>query len=258
MAYTSWGTRKALGRRYSWDPAMLMEQERLEREYGLIPGREARGMQASEFAQTLAEREKERKQAAVSGMVGTAGNVLTTGAMLRAYTMEKGKPFFGEWGTKTTPGGTPIGPYQAALYEPGAPIGSESALGGMGTAGTTQVSGATLASQGLAEYGGQAISAYEAGGGGMGVGGAGAGMGMYAWPALAGYAGAKYGPLKHISGEMAFLGMGGEKEKRVGGGALRGAGAGAIVGTMIMPGVGTVVGTVIGAVVGGLTELFGW
>ena len=94
MAYTSFGTRKALGRRYGIDPAILLEMERLQQQYALAPGREARGMQASQFAQSLAQNESQfnqnlamqkeaNEQAGKSGMVGTLGNVATTGMLIK-------------------------------------------------------------------------------------------------------------------------------------------------------------------------------
>lgn len=106
MAYTSFGTRRALGRRYSIDPALLLELERLNQQYALAPGREARGMQAQQFQQSLAQNEsqfnknlafqnEQLKQQGKASMVGTVGNVLTTGALLRGMTKEKGESFFG-------------------------------------------------------------------------------------------------------------------------------------------------------------------
>lgn len=107
---TSWGTRRALGRRYSTDPALLMELERLEKEYGLIPGREARALQSSQFdksmeqqqqqfASNMAQRQKEYDETMsanrTAGMLGTGMNALTTAGILRAATMDKGEPFFG-------------------------------------------------------------------------------------------------------------------------------------------------------------------
>ena len=47
--------RKALGRRYGVDPALLMEMDRLNRQYALAPGREARGIQAAQFASAQAQ-----------------------------------------------------------------------------------------------------------------------------------------------------------------------------------------------------------
>ena len=107
---TSWGQRKALGKRYSIDPALLYELEKLQQQYALAPGREARGMQAAQYAESMAfsreqadlnraEREEANKQAAKSGMMGTAGNLLTTAATLRAITKKPGDPFFGKWGS---------------------------------------------------------------------------------------------------------------------------------------------------------------
>lgn len=92
-SYTSWGTRKALGRRYAVDPAQLLEEERLRREYDLAPGREARGLQASQFDRQMAfnreQADLNRAGSEKAGMIGTLGNVATTGMMLR--TMYGGK-----------------------------------------------------------------------------------------------------------------------------------------------------------------------
>ena len=72
----------------------------------------------------------------------------------------------------------------------------------------------------------------------------------------AGALGAKYGPFKKESGEVATFGMGGEKEKKIAGGALRGAGAGAVAGAALTSwsGPGAIVGTIVGAVAGGLAS----
>lgn len=111
---TSFGTRKALGRRYSVDPALILEQERLQNEYSLIPNREARATQERQFGQTMAfnaeqaalnraERQDANEQSGTASMIGSVGNIATTAAMLRAATMAKGEPFFGGLlgGTKT-------------------------------------------------------------------------------------------------------------------------------------------------------------
>ena len=123
MAYTSFKTRKALGKRYGTDPALLLEMERLNRQYQLAPGREARGMQAAQFASSQAQQagqfteslaqqtaarvqgasqfdesmafnteqarlnraaqDEANKQAGKSSMVGTVGNLATTGMMMK-------------------------------------------------------------------------------------------------------------------------------------------------------------------------------
>lgn len=99
MASTSWGQRKALGRRYGTDPALMMELERLEKDYGLIPGREARALQASQFDRSLAQNKEQfdeaQDAARTAGILGTGMNALTTAGILRAATMDKGEPFFG-------------------------------------------------------------------------------------------------------------------------------------------------------------------
>ncbi len=129
MPYVSWGTRKALGRRYSVDPAIELERQRLEQEYALQPGREARGIQVSQFGQELGFRKSEaelnRSTAEKSGMIQTGMGAITNAAMIRALTMGKGQPFFGNWGAA-------------------APVTAPTA--GMGTAGTglTYTGGATM------------------------------------------------------------------------------------------------------------------
>ena len=82
MAYVSFKTRKALGRRYGVDPALLLESERLQAEYSLAPGREARALQESQFARGMELQREGMKGAERGGMVGTAGNLLTTGLMI--------------------------------------------------------------------------------------------------------------------------------------------------------------------------------
>lgn len=97
---TSWGTRKALGRRYGQDPALLMEVERLQREYDLAPGREARAVQASQFDRSLAQQqsqfEENQSNAKAAGITGTIANLGTTGLMMRGLTKGKDEPFFGK------------------------------------------------------------------------------------------------------------------------------------------------------------------
>lgn len=103
---TSWGTRKALGRRYGQDPALLMELERLEREYALAPGREARRLQAEQFAESINQQNLSRAQnqaqfdaaqsgQKVAGITGTLANLGATGAIVRGMTKAPGEPFFG-------------------------------------------------------------------------------------------------------------------------------------------------------------------
>lgn len=110
---TSWGQRKALGKRYAVDPALLLEQERLQNEYNLAPSREARALQADQFNRQLAfnaeQADQNRSDAAKSGMMGTVGGIAQNAAILRAMTMEKGQPFFGGLfgGGTSAPAATP-------------------------------------------------------------------------------------------------------------------------------------------------------
>jgi len=114
----SWGQRKTLGKRYSVDPAMVYELERLQNEYNLAPGREARGMQASQFEKSLAQsesqfgrnlaynteqsrlnrelQEKTSEEQAKAGMVGSIANIGMTAPMIYY-----GGKAAGLWGAKT-------------------------------------------------------------------------------------------------------------------------------------------------------------
>lgn len=91
---TSWGQRRALGRRYSQDPALAMELERLEKEYALIPSREARLLERERLSQQQSQYDQNRQDAKLSGITGTVANVGTTAAMMRAMTKAPGEPFF--------------------------------------------------------------------------------------------------------------------------------------------------------------------
>jgi len=84
--YVSWGTRKALGKRYSIDPALEMDRERLQQEYALVPGREARALQREENALSRAEREEAKKAQTTASYIGAAGNVAGLGMQYLNYT----------------------------------------------------------------------------------------------------------------------------------------------------------------------------
>lgn len=55
----SWGQRRALGRRYSTDPALDAELARLAYQYSLAPGREARSQQESQFSRSQSQQESQ-------------------------------------------------------------------------------------------------------------------------------------------------------------------------------------------------------
>lgn len=82
-----------------------------------------------------------------------------------------------------------------------------------------------------------------------------AGVGSYIPVVGAGYVGGKLGEIGgNWAGEQ--LGIGGERERSIGGGVIGGAAAGAAMGS-IVPVVGTAVGAVIGGIVGGVSAAFG-
>ena len=66
--------------------------------------------QQGQFEEEVRLREEAADEAAKAGMIGTAGNVLTTGALVRAMTKQPGEPFFGGLlgGGKTPVYGEPL------------------------------------------------------------------------------------------------------------------------------------------------------
>lgn len=100
-----------------------MEMERLQQQYNLAPGREARRIQEEQFNKSLAQQnaqyEQNRSDAKMAGITGTIANVGTTAGMMRAMTKGPNEPFFGQtatnlwdkaWGNTpkvATPGMTP-------------------------------------------------------------------------------------------------------------------------------------------------------
>jgi Tfp pilus assembly protein PilE len=239
MAFTMWGQRKALGRRYSVDPALLEEAARLEKEYALQPGREARALQAEQFAKSLAQSESQfgrnlafnQEQSTYnramqqeqldaqskSSMVGTGTNLIQNAAMMRMMTKGAGEPFFG----KTVSG------YTDKLFGGGAAPTTE---GGMATAtpkagavidpamvdaaAGAGAAGGAAAGEGYALAGAAAPEEFFAGTGavageaGATLGGAGTAALAAAPYAAAGYIGAKLGGklITDTFGEHTFAG----------------------------------------------------
>ena len=265
MAYVSFKTRKALGRRYGVDPALLLESERLQAEYSLAPGREARGMQASQFAQGLELQREGMKGAERGGMVGTVGNLATTAGVLRAMTLQKGEPFFGglfggasgagaysTGATQVAPGAFTVGGAAPFVSQTGTFVVNP-ALMGEGAAGITAGAAPAGAAVAPAAGAGATPAAGVAATEGISLAG-------YRLPASAGLLGGLIGAkLGQPIGEA--LGVGGKAERAIVGGALGGAGAGALAG-MAMGSVGgpvgAVVGAGVGAVVGFVSKIFGW
>ena len=324
---TSWGQRKALGKRYGIDPALLYEMDRLNKQYNLAPGREARGIQAAQFAASQAQQasqfevskeqqasqfeeslaqqtaaqeqaasqfgqsqeqqaaqfgtsmaynteqarlaraqqDEANRQAGKASMYGTAGNVLTTGLMLRGMTKAEGAPFFGETVSKagtgiknlftTTPALTDAGATGVGVGTPG--FGVSAGMEGM--AGAAPVAGAGM--EGMAGAG-----AAEAGVGTAGSTVAPAAVGGTATMQAAGYGG---GPTLGATGAYAAAIDVGRQvtaepiEEQVGttakhaAGIAAEAGKGLVIGTYIMPGIGTVIGGALGAIGGAVRESTG-
>jgi hypothetical protein len=293
MAYTSFGTRKALGRRYSQDPALLLEAERLQQEYGLMPGREARALQAQGLAQQQSQFDTQQANAKTAGMVGTASNLAQTGVIVRGMTMKPGDKFWGNWGSPATtevPTGVMQGttPYQGitSANNPSFWTGPSSTTQGAGyagnasgMAGTTPMTGGGVpavnpalvdsTNQGIGAAGAStaAGAAYGSQGGiGTGIGamesGIGA-MGSYLGPVAAGYSGPKMleqampGANENLGHNLSLGLLKGEKDASTLGRTASGAAAGAAIGSMF-GGVGAGPGAVVGGVVGFLSSVFGW
>ena len=210
MAYTSFKQRKALGRRYGTDPALLLEMERLQQQYALAPGREARGMQAAQFQQSMAfnqeqavlnrkEREEAADQAATSGMVGTASNVATTGLMLK-YLSPKATPVPAEvsWTAgnakeiASAPGyGTPNYTIDPANMTD--PTGMGGSVGAPATAGAGAVVGSSTAEGGAYGLGQVGTGSAVGSAGGSTTGSVLGGIGSGVMTAAPYYAAAKFG-----------------------------------------------------------------
>lgn len=278
--YTSFGTRKALGKRYGQDPALLLEAERLRQEYGLMPGREARAMQASQFDKTMAENQSARDQsadtAAKAGMMTTGGNVIMGAPMAymgykamfpNAPTISQALPMGMRESMPAFMGG-PTAPTSAVPYSPGMTTPTGPVVNSVNPA-TIDATTASIApsaasgSGGMTTANGAVMGSAEEG---FAASGTGAGMSAYAPPVAAGAIGGKVGSyLMDKTNTNEWLqertGIGGKKDWNVLGGVAGGAAAGAAIGSVV-PGVGTVVGGAIGGVVGGAAEIisnvFGW
>ncbi len=222
--YTSWGTRKAYGRRYAIDPAILMEQARLENEYALVPGREARAESARQFnIQSQRQQEqidKQSRQSAISGITSTAANLVGADLMFNKGAGTKGLYNLATGGSKvatnlgTTTAPTATGPltsqfpaFQAAPELAPSITGTAEATGTSITQGTT----GPLASQyapfetlpELAPAGSAAPAAVGTAGAAEGTAGT---AGGGAWSSVA-------GPLAIIGAAEAVKGWGGGMEK---------------------------------------------
>lgn len=88
----AWGQRRALGRRYSVDPAYELASEEQAQQLALASQRDARALQASQFEKSLAFNQEQadlnRASSEKAGITGTVGNLATTAAL--GYFMKGG------------------------------------------------------------------------------------------------------------------------------------------------------------------------
>ncbi len=254
----SFGTRKALGRRYSIDPALSLAQEELAQKYGLIPGQEARALQESQFGRNLAFTQEQadlnRESAEKSGMIGTIANTGLTAAMIRAMMIQgTNKSFFDIWGTPATvrtAGKTGMG-----LTSVSTPA-MDATLGGASSSPAFTVNpalmGAESGAPAASNLGGAVAPTYGTTGlTGAGTGGGATGMGVGTGVTAVGAGLAAYMGAQQLN---KYAPIGGEKEKDT---AAYGA-AGAATGAVIGGGYGAVIGGAIGVGYGVLKSIFGW
>ena len=208
--------------------------------------------QQSQFDRQMALQEKARKDQQVAGMVGGVGQL----AMLPlAYSSGKNLGWWGGGANPATTAGTnattaataPAGGLLNTAQGAVAPeIVGTTAQGGALTGGSAAFTGATgTAGYGVAEGAGTAGVLGAEGGGLLGA------ASMYAPPAAAGLIGGNIGSRLALK----YSPIGGQREKKIGGGIAGGAAAGAAIGSVI-PGAGTAIGAVVGGLIGGIASLF--
>ena len=287
-SYVSWGTRKALGRRYALDPAQQLAQQRLEEEYALVPGREAKALQESQFSRNLALTKEQMSSSREAGIVGTMGNLGTTALMLNymkpiAPAVSQGlagwNPLVGPITKSSVVTGTAPGAAAGAGTETGVALGTGAAGGvaagnafnaaqlaaiesgasyeTIGALGSSGIPPALMDTAAMTAEGGAAateVGASAAGTSATGVASAPAGLGIGTAAGAGAVGGFIGGKLGQPIGEA--IGLGGQNERATVGGAVVGAGAtwaaGAMMGAPAGP-VGIAVGAVVGGVVGLVT-----
>lgn len=256
--YTSYNQRKALGQRYSVDPALLLDQQRMELEYSLMPQRAALAEQRRQFNATKEMQEKANKQQGFSSMVGTAGNL----GML--YYLGKGSGLLGSTPAATGMGITPaLGSTEAI----GAAIGAETGTGALGMGSTVTPTLANGYNASAATYGAaEGMGLIESGAGltnttTASTAASGSALGSVVAPVglglVAGQIG-KSGVGKDMGKAMSLGLLGGEKEQAVMAGGGLGAGAGALAGASygsVLGLPGAAVGAVVGGIVGTVSSL---
>jgi len=266
MAYTEYKTRKALGMRYSTDPALLLDQQRMEQEYGLMMPRAALAEQKRQADIQRQAQEDANKRSGMSGLVSTAGNLASTYGMMKM--MSSGTPAVapvtGISGAAPTvaPASnfTMGGANASSIYDVGSPItGGGSTIptttANLSTSAGTTANGVVPATMATTETETAATT-------GMGL--SSLPVSAYVAPIGAGITGGqlgKSGTGKDI-GKILMFGHGGEKENAAVAGSVAGSIGGAVAGGIAAgssltswSGPGAIVGAVIGGIVGGVSAL---
>lgn len=250
---TSWGQRKALGRRYSVDPALVMEQQRLQEEYNLMIPRAQLSEQKRQFDENMEMRKDAQQTAMVSDAVSGIGDLYLTNKYIKAIEPAK---------AATNVASNAAGAVSNVAWTPN--VGTTTLAPTMGVVPSTTGLGAAEGTVGLGGILGSAnapatgaITTATQGTTAGASGGLMASMAPYMAPFSTGLlAGtlAKSGTGKEV-GKALLFGGGGEKEQAAAAGVVGGAASGAAMGS-VLPGVGTIVGGVIGGIVGGISSLF--
>jgi len=255
----AWGQRKALGRRYSQDPALLMEQQRLDNEYNLMIPRAQLAENKRQADLNRQANEDAVKRSGTSGLVSSVGNLASTYMISKAMAPAATPAAI----TATNTAVPALAP--ASSYTMGGSV--EGLSQGLGAAtGTGQGAGIVPA---LAETGATSTgSAITSTGSAIAPATEGIGMTGLATPALygvgAGFAGGMAGKtaLGKSAGKLLMFGQGGEKENAAVAGNVVGSGLGAIAGGisigaagMSWSGPGALVGAVVGGIVGAVSAL---
>lgn len=257
----SFGQRRGLGRKYSIDPELIAEQQRIQEEYAAQPQRAALAENKRQFDKSAQLTEAQRASSERGAMIGTAIQ-----APMSYYAAKQLGIFGGGATTAGKTGGTAINlssgstpSYSLGTPQLSAPMGGVSTgaiapTGGVsggtaltgGTATGTTLTGSTPAyslgtpalspaMEGTAAASGSAGSAGAASSGAGSAGSAGSAattIGSAAQGAAVYYGGLK---LSQEAGSLigGAIGVGGEKERKVAGGAIYGAAVGGPVGAVV-------------------------
>lgn len=235
------------------DPMLAYDAQKTH-EAGLL------SQQALQFDRQMSLQEKARKDQATAGIVGGVGQL----AMLPlAYGAGKN---LGWWGTKTPPvnsAATPSTLPQITTNYDANGIATPGLLSGTGAqatvapaaaatpaqapllAGTSYASAPEMAATTGQSAWAEPAAATTSGGELLGS------VSQYGPPAIGGLLGGKLGS----SLAMKYSPIGGQQEKKIGGGILGGAVTGAAIGS-VGGAAGSLVGAVIGGIIGGISSLF--